>query len=572
MCVGVLVLAIAGCSSSSPGLSKRDGTAGMTDTGAGPAPLDGGFTDRDAGGGDLGTGDRPGGDSVSPGAGDASAAETGGAADRTTPPPDGPADASAPPADAARDSAVPPPDAPIPPRDAAAPDTAAPPPDAAPPPPDAAPPPPDAAPPPPDVAPPPPDVAPPPPDVAPPPVDAPPPLPVGTCFPPVSGVPGAGGAAPAWWSGGAPLGSATTRWIDDPRWRGAASYDHLGDFARFRALVETVGQAKFLVLSWFVKVDISGPFDRLYVGFFDEAVGQGNVFRLTRQHDQATAVGGASYFDAGFSGRAFYWQGAGWVAKSGAPPPLSDWLKNDTRVDVFCAAAGCQAWAIRMRIPIDPAAMVDADNQTGVRLTSNRFRFWYEIQESIGGTLTPSYSWPTGLAAATEAGGAPPIQFPDPAGWSLVDLGRSCAGEIALDPGQIYLNSPGNTQVSLTSANTFHARPRNTTGAPLSNATIKATFRLAGANAAGASPAWEVLCDDVAGAPAVVPPGGQFDLACGPWSVPDPCAYRPAGDACGPTAGTRSRQQAVLVDLAVAGSGDSARFISPQSDVQAVQF
>jgi hypothetical protein len=397
------------------------------------------------------------------------------------------------------------------------------------------------------------------------------------CFQPVGGVPPVYGQPPQWWMAGGPLGSSTGRWIDDPRWRGASSYVSLGDYGRFRVLVETVAGKKFLVMSWFVKVDISGASDRLYVGFWDPTANQGNVLRLTRAQDTATTVDGATYAGGGLAGRYFYNTGGGWAAQPGAPPALPSWLKNDSRVDVFCSGTVCDSWAIRMRVPIDPAAVVSDVDPTGVKVSGAQFRFWYEIQDSTTTGFSPAYHWPEGLSAATEAGGVPPIQFPDPSTWNLVDLSGACNGEISLDSSQIWVNSSGSTTVSLSGPNNFHARPRNnvpTTTAPsLPGDSVKATFRLANwGSSIGASPAWSPICTDVVGAAGAVTSGNQFDIVCGPWTVPDPCAFKPAGDPCGPTAGTKHPDQCVLVDLAVANTGDPARYFSPQSAYHNMSF
>jgi hypothetical protein len=396
------------------------------------------------------------------------------------------------------------------------------------------------------------------------------------CFQPVGGVPPVYGQPPQWWVAGGPLGSSTGRWIDDPRWQGASSFASLGDYARFRVLVETDGAGKkYLVMSWFVKADLTGENDRLYVGFYDPPTNEGNVFRLTRLQNSATTVDGAAFATSAWSGKMFSNSGAGWSATAGSPPPLPAWLKNDARVDVFCAGTTCDSWAIRMRVPIDAAAVVTSTDPTGVKVTGSQLRFWYEIQDASGTTLSPVYNWPTGLTAATEAGGAPPIQFPDPSTWNLVDLSGPCNGEISLDSSQIWVNTTNNIVVSLGSPNNFHARPTNnvpTATAPsLAGDSVKATFRLAAwGSAIGASPGWMPICTDTIGTAGTIASGGQFDIVCGPWNVP--CDFKPAGDACGPTAGSRNADQCMLVDLAVAHTTDPPRYFSPQSAYRNMLF
>jgi hypothetical protein len=191
--------------------------------------------------------------------------------------------------------------------------------------------------------------------------------------------------------------------------------------------------------------------------------------------------------------------------------------------------------------------------------------------------FSPAYHWPEGLSAATESGGAPPIQFPDPSTWNLVDVSGPCNGEISLDASQIWANTSGSTTVNLSTPNNFHARPSNNipaaTTPSLPGDSIKATFRLANwGSSIGASPAWQAICTDVVGSAGAVTSGSPFDIVCGPWSVPDPCAFKPAGDPCGASAGSKNPDQCVLVDLAVANSGDPARYFSPQSAYHNMSF
>lgn len=411
-----------------------------------------------------------------------------------------------------------------------------------------------------------------------------------TCFQRAGGVPGAYSQPPDWWSPGAtPLGSATGSFVDDPRWQGATSVSHIGDAGRFRALVQTVGTQKFLVLSFRVKADASGNGDRLYLGFWDETSNSGNVFRLQKNiGGSPTPVAGQSYADGAFSGRFYHRTDATsntWLLNNQGgltPPPLPDWLKNDTRVDVFCPMGTCSEWAIRMRIPIDPAADVASDNPTGVKITpGGTFRFWYQIQEESGVGTAVLYGWPQGLSvaedvASTTCSSIPPYCFPDPLGspsWLRVQDGASCVGDISINASQIYANTPGSIIVNLSSTNQFHARPTNNTTDDQPSNAVSATFRIANwGSALFDSPAWESVCTNVvqAAGSAIAAGSGQWDLVCD-YNVPDPCAYKPAGDPCGPTAGSRNPDQCLLVDLASA-SGSGPYHFSPQSAWQNMLF
>ncbi len=402
-----------------------------------------------------------------------------------------------------------------------------------------------------------------------------------TCFQRVGGVPGAYGQPPDWWSVGAtPLGSMTGRFVDDPRWQGATSVSHISDTGRFRALVETTsGGQRAFVLSFRVKADPAGAADRLYVGFWDESSNQGNVFRLEKLIATATAVGGGTYAGGAFNGRFFHRTDPAnntWLLNNAGGlvvPPLPTWLKNDTRIDVFCPSGPCDEWAVRMRIPIDAAAVVNSDDPTGVKITTGGvFRFWYQIQEQSGVGTAVLYGWPEGIAPAQEGNppcaSIPPYCLPDPlsatAAWNRVQDGGTCTGDISLVASQVYANTPGSITVNLTSPNNFFARPLNNMTTLQPGNAIKATFRLANwGSAIFMSPEWTPICSDVAGAAGSVGPGTQFQVVCN-WSVPDPCPYRPAGDPCGPTAGTKHVDQCILVDLASAGGGGPYHF-APQS-------
>jgi hypothetical protein len=411
-----------------------------------------------------------------------------------------------------------------------------------------------------------------------------------SCFQRVGGVPGAYSQPPDWWSVGAtPLGSATGSFVDDPRWQGATAFSHINDRGRFRGLIETVGAQKYLVASWRVKADASGNLDRLYFGFWDETSNSGNVFRIEKQiGGSATATAGVSHAGGGFSGRFFHRTSTAantWTLNNTGgtiPPPLPDWLKNDTRVDVFCPGGTCDEWAIRMRIPLMAGADVTSDNPTGVKVTAGGvYRFWYQIQEESSVGTATLYGWPGGLDVAQEGnppcGLTPPNCFPDPipasgTTWFRIQEGGTCVGDISLDAANIYANTPGSIVVNLTGANHFHARPLNNLVSNQPGEAIKGTFRIANwGSALFSSPTWNAVCtDQLANAGTVTGGTGRWDIDCS-YTVPDPCAFKPAGDPCGATAGTRNPDQCLLVDLGSAPSSGPYHF-SPQSAWQNMLF
>jgi len=410
------------------------------------------------------------------------------------------------------------------------------------------------------------------------------------CFQRVGGVPGAYNQPPDWWtSGSTPLGSATNRFIDDPRWQGATEQSQIGDTANFRALVETTTTgARNLVLAWHIRVDPSNANDRLYVGFWDETTTLGNVFRIEKTVTAATSVAGGTYASGAYNGRFFHISGSGtgWAlnnATSALVPPLPDWLKNDTRIDEICSGSGtCDEWAVRMHIPIDPAADVASDNPTGVKLTTGgRFRFWYQIQNGMTLGTAAVYNWPDGVTVAAEGSPAcssiTQICLPDPADpttpWNEIQDGGTCHGDIGLQPGHIFVNTSGSIQVSLSAVNHFHAQPTNFLTAPQSGDAIQGTFRIANwGSAVGVSPTFLPICANQISGPATPQIGtlGVFDIACD-WTVPDPCDFKPPGDPCGPSAGSRTTDQCLLVD--VAASPHNGPFVfSPASAWQNMMF
>jgi hypothetical protein len=406
------------------------------------------------------------------------------------------------------------------------------------------------------------------------------------CFPPAGGVPGEGGSGPPdWWSTGAtPTGSSTSSFLDDPRWRGAVS-DMAYDYERFRVVVENTGSAQYLVMSWEMNADSSGANDRLYFGVWDDSSASGNVYRLTRNVAAATAVPAGAKFnpDNAFSGRIFKSAGAlgsvTWTANStSTPPPLPTWLTDDARVDVSCSGTTCDRWAFRIRAKIDPAANIADATPSGIKISNatapatRNFRFWYELQDNtaFGTTL---YAFPGGLTAATEAGGLPPISFPDPNGWQQAQLGSgtTCDGDILFDSGDVYVNSVGSNELDFTS-NVFHATPRNNVPATtIDNNRLTARFRIANWGSAGFnSPEWTNTCT-ASGNAGSAGPGTDFDLGC-TWTGFDACPYRPAGHSCGASAGTKDRHQCILVDLGLPSGSVDHFFISRQSVFRNMNF
>jgi hypothetical protein len=392
------------------------------------------------------------------------------------------------------------------------------------------------------------------------------------CFPPAQSV-------PDWWSPGAtPVGTMTTSFLDDPRWNGALSHDVL-EYERFRVVIENVGGAQFLVMSWQVKADLNGSGDRLYFGLWDDATNSGNIYRLSRIQSMQTTAAGAMAASGAFSGRVFSGTGpignVAWTRVSTVPPPpLPHWLTSDARVDVSCSTppkTGCDRWAFRIRAPLSATANPADTQPAGFRLTGPNFHFWYEIQDSASLGAAATYAFPPGIVNAHE-GGIPPIVFPDPGTWhpARIAAGRTCQSDVSLDISNVWVNAAGSTMMNLTS-NEFHAQPTNRTLGVLQNDAITARFRIANwGSVSAASPEWQDTCTSTGTAGAIAT-GSPFNLGC-TWTSFDACAYRLAGDPCGPQAGTKDPHLCVLVDLANATGTVNTLVFSPQSVFRNMDF
>lgn len=397
------------------------------------------------------------------------------------------------------------------------------------------------------------------------------------CFPSAKGV-GGSSPAPDWWSPGAqPFGSTTTSFLEDPRWRGALTHDVL-EYERFQVVVDTVGRTKYLVMSWQVRADLSDVGDRLYFGLWDDASNTGNVYRLTRNQAAQTNVEGATQANGAFGGRVFSGTGTldnvAWsTSPDVVPPPLPEWLTRDARVDVTCAMPpthGCDRWAFRVRAPLSAAVDTAAEAPAGLKLTGTSFHFWYEIQDS--GTIgTASYAFPQNIANAAE-GGIPPIVIPAPITWQAATTGSGtgCESDVSLRASNVWVNGASGTVLSM-SNNEFHARPVNETATNLMNESIVASFAVAdwGSLSPG-SPGWGTVCSSSMMSSSITP-GSRFDLRC-VWAGFDACPYRPEGDPCGPSAGTRSPHQCILVKLENRGGTFNTLLFSPSSVLRNMDF
>ncbi|HTA18656.1 MAG TPA: hypothetical protein VK989_05155, partial [Polyangia bacterium] len=346
-----------------------------------------------------------------------------------------------------------------------------------------------------------------------------------TCFPAGFGVPGAPGV-PTWWGG------ATSPGRDDPRWRGAAMFNHVGDTARFQTVVDNSGPDKYLVMMWSVNADPTAG-DLLYFGFYNDggtpASSTGNVFRITRKDDPAIQDAGTPDGGVGSSSvttdlEAFYWNNTlatpAWQVVSGLPH-FPSWISNDLRLDVTCGSSGCDSWDIRLRVKLVAAGQGNFGNPSastggGMELLPT-FKFWYEMKTVLsGGTpdlasptsslefnpavvlADPDLTDPANFADENALGGP---RFPDTGKWAQASVDTTlstCEKGVNIQSGDISVvnavtGPAGGNSISLLGANEFHAKPTNNTGGDLAAAGVLARFRIADWNTSSfASAIWDV--------------------------------------------------------------------------------
>ncbi len=410
------------------------------------------------------------------------------------------------------------------------------------------------------------------------------------CFPPGFGVPGASGV-PKWWGGDSSNG------INDPRWRGAAMFNHVGDQARYQVVVDNSGANKYLVMMWTVNADPTAD-DLLYFGFYVDGgtpgSSDGNVFRIKRKFNAAIQDGGTPDGGAGSNATttelaAWYWNKAAatpkWENTTGLPA-FPTWISDDTRLDVVCGSSACDTWDIRLRVKVVGAGQGNFANPNaaagaGIELPSS-FKFWYEIKTVLGGggtpdlaspvsslefnpaviTADPDLTDPANFADEAALGGP---RFPATGNWmqASVDTTLStCEKGINIQGGDIgVVNSitgpAGGSTLSLLGANELHAKPHNNTGGNVAGGGILARFRIADWNTASHSSAiWRDVpgCTTATGS-GTVANTAAFDLTCPSWTLSptERCEYNvPSGrpDGCPPA--TKDDHQCVLVDLKTA--------------------
>ncbi len=372
------------------------------------------------------------------------------------------------------------------------------------------------------------------------------------CFPPGGGgVPGQPGL-PDWWAGSAPF--------DDPRWIGSYGFSH--GTINFNSLVETTAGKKYLLLRWHVKPD-PGPAvagDQIWVGFFNTTTNAGTVLQLTR--DATTSVTAQPIGSGVMSATAYTRTGTsgGWAS---ATVPTT--IASDARIDVTCDTSTlpvvCDDWVVRLRVPLSAA-------DGGIDLGST-FDMWYEVDVEHGGT-TDRGKWPVGAADVDPT--TLPLTFPEPLGsvspasaawFNASTAGGMCVAGIGITYSDITVTNAigAGTQIDVNSANTFHAKPLNSTTTAYNPDSIKARLRLADwGSAVGDSPRWQTVpnpsCEGAIGSGAAgsITGGTHFDLNTCIWTLTagQKCSYRPdLFPGCTPdaTIGARYDHQCILAEL-----------------------
>jgi hypothetical protein len=296
----------------------------------------------------------------------------------------------------------------------------------------------------------------------------------------------------------------------------------------------------------------------VWVGFYNTATGTATVLQLRRDvlvNTTSGVIAPGVFYAAAYTKSAV---GAIWGSTA-----VPTGIAMDARLDASCDTTSfpvvCNTWAIRLRVPTSAAA-------GGIDLGST-FGMWNELDVENGnnGTIAQA-KWPVGAATVDET--TFPLTFPEPTGstspasapWFTVSAsGGTCAPGISLQAGDVSVTSAlgAGTVIDLSSTNTFHVKPLNSTVTPYNPNAIQARLRIADwGTGVGDAPKWVDVPDPscqsaVETATGVVATNARFDLTCS-WKLTagQRCAYRPdLFPGCTPNPGPRYSQQCILVEL-----------------------
>ncbi|MBK8814437.1 MAG: hypothetical protein IPN42_02530 [Methylococcaceae bacterium] len=317
-----------------------------------------------------------------------------------------------------------------------------------------------------------------------------------TCIPFAQGVPGLN-APPNWWDEAAP-GNSPGKFdhrLEDPRWRGAYAQSFgtgTAEETTFRALFHDTGGNKSLFLSWHVKHDASSSpnQDMVYVAFATDAAAQPLILQIVAYASDPPP--GTTYTD-GWTVALVGSVSAGTRDASGHFQPLAstpDWITLTTRV-WRNATLGAGQWAIQMKVPLVPGAVLGDNNGINVNPLAP-FKIWYCYDiytptNSAGGSTIPTggilrLPWPISASIGFSGGQK---TYPVPSAFQEFTLGNtaepSCpdSGGISLTWLNVGTTNLPSSNININSTNTFFARPTNKTGLPVAAQQIKARFSIA---------------------------------------------------------------------------------------------
>lgn len=345
------------------------------------------------------------------------------------------------------------------------------------------------------------------------------------CIPPPGGVPAYPGP-PKWFDSS--TATAVYSRVDDPRWRNAAAVTHgptslagtgVSEHVLFRALHHTDASAtppQSLYLSWWAKVapDTSDyTINRIDVVLDPKDGGTAYLLRVNLVTPNGSGLSmtdrTVQLFEVSNTGV------VGVEVTSTAAP----WL---ARVGAWYGASGPSSWAVHANLPISPLLTQGLNLQ-------NPFGLSYQVQVSVAGSPVP-YTWPDAVSPfpggnATRIDARLVSSTTDP----------TCPGGVRLGVMDVGVTGAmGSSQIALTSANTFWARPWNFTGAEINPGSgtptkkLMASFKIANW---GTQPDWNSVTD--AGTlwhtVPLPPPAGN------PASIAEQTGAIPHGGQAGPT-------------------------------------
>jgi hypothetical protein len=309
------------------------------------------------------------------------------------------------------------------------------------------------------------------------------------CIPPAGGVPAYPGP-PKWFDSSA--ATAVYSRVDDPRWRNATAVTHgptstagtgVSEHVLFRGLHHTDASAtppQSLYLSWWAKVAPDATdytLNRIDVVIDPR---DGGTAYLLRVNLISSGASGLSMTDR--TVQLFEVSNSG-VVGTDVTSTAAPWL---ARIGAWYGASGPASWAVNVNVPVSNLLTQGLNLQAPFGLS-------YQVQVSVAGSPV-FYTWPDAVS-------------PFPGGTStwidarLVNSATdpTCPGGVRLGVMDVGVTGMGgSSEIALTSANTFWARPWNFTGTEINPGAgvppkkIMASFKIANW---GTQPDWNSVAD-----------------------------------------------------------------------------